>query len=93
MPQAHRDKIKLGNILNALQEHVMGERDMSATQVSAGVALLRKVMPDLAQTTLEGGEKPITQRTIVTGVPRAADIHADITPAASDDPPGVAARH
>lgn len=48
MPEEHRVKIKNSNILNALIEHVLGEREMSATQVSAGLGLLRKAMPDLA---------------------------------------------
>lgn len=49
MGSEHRDKIKNSNILNALIEHVEGKRDMSASQVSAGLGLLRKVMPDLSQ--------------------------------------------
>lgn len=56
MSDEHRVKIQNSNILNALIEHVQGEREMSATQVSAGVALLRKVMPDLAATTISGDE-------------------------------------
>lgn len=48
MSDEHRVKIKNSNILNALIEHVEGIREMSATQVSAGLGLLRKVMPDLA---------------------------------------------
>jgi hypothetical protein len=48
MSDEHRVKIQNSNILNALIEHVQGQREMSATQVSAGVALLRKVMPDLS---------------------------------------------
>lgn len=48
MSDEHRVKIQNSNILNALIEHVNGKRDMSATQVSAGVALLRKVLPDLS---------------------------------------------
>lgn len=47
MTDEHRGKIANSNILNALIEHVDGKRDMSATQVSAGIALLKKVMPDL----------------------------------------------
>lgn len=46
MTEEHRVKIKNSNILNALIEHVEGKRDMSATQVSAGLGLLKKVMPD-----------------------------------------------
>jgi len=54
MSEAHRVKIQNSNILNALIEHVEGKRDMSATQVSAGVALLRKVLPDLQSTEITG---------------------------------------
>ena len=48
LSQDHRDKIRNSNILNALIEHVEGRREMSSSQVSAGVALLKKVMPDLS---------------------------------------------
>jgi hypothetical protein len=48
MSAEHRVKIQNSNILNALIEHATGEREMSATQVSAGLGLLRKVLPDLA---------------------------------------------
>lgn len=47
MDPSHRVKIQNSNVLNALIEHVEGKRDMSATQVTAGVALLKKVLPDL----------------------------------------------
>lgn len=49
MTDEHRVKIQNSNILNALVEHVEGKREMSATQVSAGLGLLRKVLPDLSQ--------------------------------------------
>lgn len=48
MTDEHRVKIQNSNILNALVEHVDGKREMSATQVSAGLGLLRKVLPDLS---------------------------------------------
>lgn len=50
MTSDHRVKIQNSNILNALIEHVEGKRDMSATQVTAGLGLLKKIMPDLAAT-------------------------------------------
>jgi hypothetical protein len=53
MSHTHRDKIANSNILNALIEHAVGEREMSSTQVQAGLGLLRKVMPDLANTQIE----------------------------------------
>lgn len=57
MTDEHRVKIKNSNILNALVEHVEGSREMSATQVSAGLGLLRKVLPDLSSTTIQGDEE------------------------------------
>lgn len=48
MSDEHRVKIQNSNILNALIEHIEGKREMSATQVSAGLGLLKKVMPDLS---------------------------------------------
>lgn len=47
MSDEHRVKIQNSNVLNALLEHVEGKRDMTATQVSAGIALLKKVLPDM----------------------------------------------
>ena len=53
MSEEHRVKIQNSNILSALIAHACGEREMSATQVSAGLGLLKKVMPDLAATTVD----------------------------------------
>jgi hypothetical protein len=57
MSEEHRVKIQNSNILNALIEHACGEREMSATQVSAGLGLLKKCMPDLAATQISGDEE------------------------------------
>lgn len=69
MSQEHRDKIKNSNILNALIEHAEGRRDMSSTQVSAGLGLLDRVMPKLAATSIEGsgenGELQVVFKTII----------------------------
>lgn len=48
MSEEHRVKIQNSNVLNALVEHVEGKRDMSSSQVTAGIALLKKVLPDLS---------------------------------------------
>ena len=73
MSDEHRTKIANSQILKCLIEHASGERDMSASQVSAGLGLLRKVLPDLQSTQITGDEGgPIGIR-IVTGVPRAGD--------------------
>jgi hypothetical protein len=48
LPDEHRYKIKTSRILNYLDEHLAGKREMSSTQIAAAVCLLKKVMPDLA---------------------------------------------
>lgn len=59
MSDEHRGKIQRSSILNALIEHVEGNREMSATQVSAGLGLLRKCLPDLtAVEHSQDGDKP-----------------------------------
>lgn len=60
LTEAHRDKIRKSNILNALLEHVDGKREMTATQVTAGLGLLRKALPDLSSVALTdpSGEGP-----------------------------------
>jgi hypothetical protein len=54
MDDSHRVKIQNSNILNALIEHVEGKREMSGTQVTAGIALMKKVLPDLSQVDVRG---------------------------------------
>ena len=56
LTEDHRSKIKNSQILNALIEHAEGKRDMSATQVSAGLGLLKKALPDLSSDQLSGDE-------------------------------------
>ncbi len=61
MSDEHRVKIQNSNILNALVEHVEGKREMSSTQVTAGVALLKKVLPDLTESMIKGdADAPLT---------------------------------
>lgn len=66
MSDEHRGKIQNSNILKCLIEHVEGARDMSASQVSAALGLLRKVMPDLSAA-------EIKQETTVRYVARVPD--------------------
>jgi hypothetical protein len=68
MDDSHRVKIQNSNILNALIEHVDGRREMSSTQVTAGIALLKKVLPDISQVQVSGagenGEHLVTFKTV-----------------------------
>jgi hypothetical protein len=57
MSDEHRVKIQNSNILNALLKHVDGKQDMSTTQVTAGLGLLKKVLPDLQAMTIGGDEE------------------------------------
>jgi len=43
----HREAIKTSMIVNRLTDHVDGKVEMSATQVTAALGLLRKALPDL----------------------------------------------
>ncbi len=41
-----RARIKAGGIIYLLQKHITGAKEMSASQVTAALGLLRKVVPD-----------------------------------------------
>lgn len=50
--KALRLKINVLALIEALEQHVLGEKEMKPTQVSAALALLKKILPDL------GGDVP-----------------------------------
>lgn len=52
-----RQKIKASLIINKLENHALGEEEMSATQISAAITLLKKCVPDLSSVELTGDEK------------------------------------
>lgn len=49
-----RNKIRASQLVNRLENHVFGEIDLSSTQVTAALGLLKKCVPDLAATELTG---------------------------------------
>lgn len=57
MGAEHRTKIANSKILKHLIEHVEGKREMTSTQVTAGLGLLKKVMPDITENTIKGDEE------------------------------------
>ena len=75
----HRTKIANSNIVRVLLEHIEGKREMGATQVTAGLGLLRKVMPDLANIELSGDQsKPIKTVTRIELVaPESVALNGD----------------
>ena len=57
---AVRDKIRASQLVNRLEKHVLGEVDMSATQVTAALGLLKKCVPDISAVTHRGDpEQPL----------------------------------
>lgn len=56
MSDEHRVKIQNSNILNALIEHIEGKREMSSSQVTAGLGLLKKVLPDISENRIADNE-------------------------------------
>ncbi len=46
--RTERRKIQASGILDALIEYAEGRRDMSSSQVSAALGLLKKALPDLS---------------------------------------------
>ena len=55
-----RQKIKATLIINKLENHALGKEEMSATQITAALGLLKKCDPDLAAIELSGNEdKPV----------------------------------
>lgn len=46
--RAERQKIQASGILDALIEYAEGRREMSSSQVSAALGLLKKALPDLS---------------------------------------------
>lgn len=54
LTQQHRDKIANSKILQRLIGHAEGVEDMTQTQVTAAIALMKKVMPDLKSTEMTG---------------------------------------
>ena len=75
MTNEHRTKIANSQILKALIEHAEGRREMSGTQVQAGLGLLKKVMPDMTAAEVtgpDGGDIPMSL-TIRNVIARADD--------------------
>lgn len=78
MTQEHRDKIANSKLLNRLMAYFEGEPfegntvDLSQGQIAVGMGLLRKYLPDLATTTIQGDDdadpiKVINQIELVAG--------------------------
>lgn len=55
-----RAKIKSTLIINRLENHILNDIEMTASQVSAALGLLKKAVPDLSSVEIAGNEdKPL----------------------------------
>lgn len=55
-----RELIRAQRYIQELDRHIVGDREMSATQIRAAEILLKKSVPDLSSITLETGPEGIT---------------------------------
>ena len=49
-----RKKIQASQLINRLTDHVLKDLELTATQVTAALGLLKKTLPDLSNVTLDG---------------------------------------
>lgn len=54
LSDAWREKIQTSMLINRLQDHIEGRIELSSTQVTAALGLLKKTAPDLAAITVGG---------------------------------------
>jgi hypothetical protein len=80
-PDKARQRVKAGKLAAKLQEHALGDAEMSATQIRAAEILLKKVWPDLKSTELSGAIG-ITNPVKLSDDELAAAIQSEIEAAA-----------
>jgi hypothetical protein len=93
MPEEHRHKLKVSNLLNRLQKCALGEITLPPDQLKALEICLRKVLPDLSQTEVKADVRTYVAR-LPEPAPDAAAWLATVdkpllvsTPLASDTQP------
>ena len=66
--QKTRDKIKGSQIINRLQKHIFGKLELSQSQVTAALGLLKKTTPDIKQVELSSDpDRPLVIVKDLTG--------------------------
>jgi len=54
--QSVREKIRASQLVNRLENHVLDDLELTSSQVTAALGLLRKCVPDLQSTELDTGD-------------------------------------
>ena len=65
-----RSKIQTSQIINRLTGHVLGEVEMTASQVTAALGLIRKTLPDLQAVEMQ---TEVTERRVISAEPMKLD--------------------
>ncbi len=68
-----RDKIQASQLINRLQNHVLGEIELSQTQIQAAKILLDKSVPNLQSIEHAGEDGGPLKLVVVSGVPQDKD--------------------
>lgn len=80
--EAVRARIRAGGITKRLEDHVLGKVEMSASQVSAALGLLRKVVPDISAVEHTGRDGGPIETTDVTDIEAARAVAFSMAQAA-----------
>ena len=84
-----RARIRAGGIAKRLEQHVLGTVEMSASQVSAALGLLRKVVPDIASVEHTGSAtNPIVFETVFFDPAAALQLRSQDVPSTDTEGPG-----
>ncbi len=68
-PDKVRERIQASMITNRLIDHTLGNVEMTSSQVTAGLGLLKKIVPDLSSTELSGS----IQQQVISDKPMSSD--------------------
>lgn len=82
-PEIVRSRIRTSQIARRLTDHVLGQVEMSATQVTAALGLLRKTLPDLSQMDLKTARQDIADINTDELVRRISALEGALGPQAS----------
>lgn len=66
-----REKIRTTQLIKRLVQHVNGEIELSATQVTAALGLMKKVLPDLQS--VEMDQTVEVKQSVINAEPMSAD--------------------
>ncbi len=71
LSEATRKRIQTTMIVKQLEKHVLGKVEMTATQVTAALGLIRKTLPDLQSQEIKAEVK--TRQNVINAEPMTTD--------------------